>query len=148
MEEHRSGTGWVVRVIQPAVGQTVAIRSSRHDSWDAARDVYVHEVVTMGDAIMKDVYVRLKQALKIWKCGRVGIRPGSGAAFSQVLTVSDDVVEVALPCARTIQSLMNDGGLQVGSFPVPDWLACALSDLQDGLSEEDAGRRLASSMRG
>lgn len=148
VEEHRSGAGWVVRVIQPAVGQTVAIRSSRHDSWDAARDAFVREVIAVGDTIMKEVHLRLKQALKVWKCGRVGIRPGSGAAFSQVLAVSANVVEVALPCARTIQSLIDNDKLLADSFSFPEWLVCALADLHAGLSDEDAGRRMAVSLRG
>jgi len=147
MEEHRAGSGWVVRVILPAQGQSVAIRSARYDAWDSARDALVREVLTVGDALMADAYHRLKQAVRIWKCGRVGIRPRSGAAFNQVLSASASIVDVALPCARIFRTLLDHGGLEDGTYTTPDWLACALDDLQEGLTENEAGFRLAETMR-
>lgn len=148
VEEVRHGNGWVVRVITPADGQAVSIRSQMHADWDAARAAFVGELISAGNSIMENAYGRLKNAIRVWQCGRVGIRPGSGAAYNLVLAATRTIVEVALPCARTLTQLMESGGLAKDGFKAYDWLQCAIEDLREGLTEEQAGRRLADTMRG
>ncbi len=147
VEEDRHRRGWVVRVVTPAASSAVSIRTHVHLDWEAAREAFVSKLVATGNGLMEIAYERLRKALKVWQCGRVGIRAGSGAAFDLVLIAAYSVVEVALPCARTLTRLMESGGLTSDGFEAHDWLQCALEDLREGLTEEEAGRRLANDMR-